>query len=489
MTLRSIGVDTIRFENIYYFTSRSCTELVPIFDRYSAAGPTRRAHEVAYVINEAHRIGISVLYYHHYHLDPEFSEGLFELDDSTPYSVMVAFQLIESLELANLPSLVELGVDMVGLGSCIEVIGPIAQRDSALIDDAIIQIATRAKNTFPGPITKICAYGAHFYPGGDILQARFWAHVDILTAILVFRVDGRTFRVDSPPLTQFPTPTLEQLVEGWKGLIAKYFRPFQERYNKPFIAVENGCVALEGAANWGVTFLTWGKARSSTTVSIADMRLHYLSQYLAFVSMDGYFGPGWYAYSFDPNFGGGVQDGYGFTPRLKVEDLIQELFLGRAVPRLIQVDGQRDDWSPAYLITSARSGGSFGATGIAGVYFTADEQYLYFMIEFEAVETKRGFLTLEIAAGRGSHPGLFVQCDNVYTVSGRWNGWLHTGYPEYTRVGTADVAVVGRSVELRIHRAFVERNLIWPPGMVRVTFHNALWQLESATEWLSLPVL
>ncbi len=487
--LRSIGVDTIRFENIYYFTSRSCTELVPIYDRYSAAGPTRRAHEVAYVINEAHRIGISVLYYHHYHLDPAFSEGLYEMDDSTPDSVMVVFRLIETLELAILPSLVALGVDMVGLASWIEGIGPIAERDPALIDDTIIRIVTRGRNAFPGPITKICVYGAHFYPGGDILHARFWAHVDVLTAILVFRVDGRTGRVDSPPLTSFPNPTVEQLVEAWKGLIEKYFQPFQERYNKPFIAVENGCVALEGAANWGVTFLYWEKAPSSTTVSISDMRLHYLSQHLAFVSMDGYFGPGWYTYSFDPNFGGGVQDGYDFTPRLKVEDLIQELFLGRAVPRLIRVDGQRDDWLPAYLITSARSEGSSGAAGIAGVYFAADEQYLYFMIEFEALVTKRGFLTLEIAAGRGGHPGLFVQCDNVYTVSERWNGWLHTGYPEYTRVGTADVAVAGSSVELRFSRAFVERNLIWPPGRVRVTFHNTLGQVENATEWLSLPAL
>ena len=58
--LQWLGVDGVRLRDIYYFEGLTGIDLFPIYDR-AWFGVTRRPHETAYVVNEAHRRGMSVI--------------------------------------------------------------------------------------------------------------------------------------------------------------------------------------------------------------------------------------------------------------------------------------------------------------------------------------------------------------------------------------------------------------------------------------------
>jgi hypothetical protein len=214
--LRRLGVDGIRLRDIYYFMGLNGTELVPIYNR-AWFGVTRRQHETDYVVNEAHRCGMSVVLGNAYF--PHVASRGYELFSANPTPREEFFTNVLEQEQISLRNWMELGVDIVDLGTQLETINnenSVTWEKARHIDTMLAQMADAVRKIYPGPLYHAALPFGAFYPGKTQLEAEFWEHYDILgSGMMALRV------------TSYSDPTLAQLIEGWGMLIEDYHQPFQ----------------------------------------------------------------------------------------------------------------------------------------------------------------------------------------------------------------------------------------------------------------------
>jgi len=306
-----------------------------------------------------------------------------------------------------------------------------------------------------------------------MLNAPLWESFDVIGAGL-----------GAMNLTPCRSPTLQQMIQGWQQTIQNTYAPFQQRYNKPFIAVENGCFAVEGCANWGSYCPLMPDAKfDESKTDLQLMRNYYLSQDVAFQPMEGYFGPGWHYYSFTPYACGGVRDS-SVNPRLKVEDIIQFLFLGEERPRIITIDGRLGDWLESYRVLNDPVADSRGKQDLTSLSFAQDEEYMYFRVDYVLPPT--GFLSVELDTNGDMGRDAFLLLNNVYSLDGTWwgNSFL---YEDRDKIGFVDSIDASNSIEMRVAKRFLIKLLTEYPVRARLVHCDRNWRTEDETTWIALP--
>lgn len=467
-----LGVDSIRLWDIYYVEGLDGTAVRPVYDKYLYS-VTRHPHETAYVVNEAHRLGLSVLLGNSY-IAYE-GDHAYELWDAQPVSLTEFYASVTARDNLSLADWLRLGVDIVGIGRGLTTVGhgPQSREDADRRAGAIVEMVRAARKIYPGPVYGMGLPLLEFYPGRSELEARFWSEFDILGAGL----SGLDVSAD-------PHPTLSEATQGWKDLIQKYFRPFQERFGKPFLAEENGCFAVEGCMRWGAWCeLIMGQAFDASRVEADEMRMWYLSQDAAFSSMPGYFGPGWHFFVLDPYRTGSIRYASP-NPRMMLEGVIQQLFLGSSKARHVTIDADLSDWRSEYYVGADAAGDSRGESDLLGLWFTQDDMYVYLRVDY--VRPPHGWLIIEVDADGDRRLDFSLFLNDVYTYDGTWWGQSFVRRPDERWLGFADSIDVSSTIEMRVPKRFVASFAQPSAWAVRLLHHDASWNREDEMGWLAL---
>ncbi len=481
--LRHLGFNSLTVHSAFYIDLKDDT----IRPRYDACGNTpnfwgqsKRPHEVAYIANEAHRQGFAVMLASFYvpfvPMGTALDQGL-ELCNYCPTNLdrfLIEHTCHTRQELAFWASL---GVDIAAIGIQLE----------GLCDAAIPlsegnelqeRLASVAREEFPGPITSLM--GVVYRPPGQD-QANifmpFWEKLDVLSIGINYPY--------LTPLTPYAQPTLEQLIAGWEQLIAHVFRPFQNRFNKPFIAYEVGTYPVLGCSNFGAWCRIAGRVEiAPSTFSVEDMERYFVSQHRAFEQMEGYYGAmhSFFYLTFDYREVGGHRDYANISPRGIVDDLIQQRFLGEARPRVVQIDGRTDDWdniSPTRF--SDPRGDSKGANDIIGMSYTSDELFLYFKIDY--LSAPSGYLLIQFDTSGNGKEDFFLMLNDVNGAWWRQETIYHPDHPRVPIIGIADAVDGPKFIETRIPRPFLVDYWTGGPFSVRLVHADRNWNVEDETVW------
>lgn len=452
--LAALGVKTVRIENPYYIMTLSGTDIVPVYDRYNW-GPTMRADELEYFIDEAHRLGMGTLLANWIGVDIASTGGKpYEIFQAQPPDMTAFWASNLTLTLSTMEMCTELGVEVASLGDCLEYVGPATAANRQRTSQMLSAAASASRTIYPGPIAYLSGISSEFERGESLLEAAFWGSVDILAA-----------GINQPEMRAMAStadPSVAEVAQTWERWIQTFFQPFQERFNKPFIAHENGCLPINGSILWGVYstfhFDTDPHFPETARIDISDMAIYYASQIQAFKEMDGYYGPGWYAYDFDPGMLGGVEDPTR-TPRLKVDDVIAEDFLGHAVHRVVAVDGLTDDWpSEAALVSDPTGDSDHAGDDITALWAVQDERYLYIRVDYSG--EREDTLNIDISIDGDSSPEFTLNCNAwPYKLCGatflRPQATLYRAYRWTDTLGVADIVFKGDHVELQLYKPFL----------------------------------
>ena len=373
----------------------------------------------------------------------------------------------------------ELGVDVVEIGRGLEGANYCqwTQEEAEFINLAVTRMAEAARDIYLGPIAHFGFPTCKFLPGRSMLEAELWSYFDIVGTTL-----------GEIPITPYRTPSFEQMMQGWQRLIQDVYSDFQRRYNKPFLAVDNGCPAVEGCASHGSLCYSHLQGFNSTQVSLADATLYYLTQDAAFNSMQGYFGPGWHFYVFSPGFLGSARDS-STNPRIKLDGVIQRIFLGQEKPRIITVDGEFDDWQSNYTVGEDPLGDAYGTADLLGLDFVEDEDYIYFRIRFESSPSQPSYLKLlmDTIGDDGADWGLLL--NNIWTLRNDWCGGAclySNGSMRGPQRGFADSINGDRGIEIRIAKRFFESDLDLSSLRVRLVHNSQSGIVWDETGWFEI---
>jgi hypothetical protein len=473
--LKYLGVDAIRALNAYCIADAQSTDIYPDYDtKYFTL--TKRPEEEAYVINEAHRLGMMVATGNIVNIQSE--NHWEELYAASPTPVENFFTNLAALNASSLDRWSHMGVDMVDLCPAVSSMNKYdnTYAQAVQLNDGIMQLAASARAVYAGPLLHSAHYGAKFFPGQSILQAPFWNSFDLIG------MSGWAIC-----LTDAVSPTLGQLVAGWRGLIDRYFQPFQRRYNKPFAMWENGSIAVTGCSRYGL-ICPRTEGYDPMRFDVSDMELYYRAHDIAFREMDGYFAPGWYSYPLHPYFRGGVRDTITATPRLKIEDTIQEICTGDAVPRIIQIDANSSDWLDTYVVGVDPSGDSRGNEDIVKLSYISDDDYLYFAVTYNAPLDSLGKVVMDIDTTGDGEADAVLLMSNDWSQIHDWASSLYSGADfSFPIVGFADAIDAGEMIELRIARRFLVDYLEVGCFRVRVAhFPMYSWTVEDTIDWVTL---
>jgi hypothetical protein len=216
---------------------------------------------------------------------------------------------------------------------------------------------------------------------------------------------------------------------------------------------------------------------------VEDMQLWYLSHDQAFGELNGYYGPGWHFYVFSPFSPGSIRD-RSVNPRLKVESVIQDIFLGEIRPNLIAVDGSVSDWLDNYEVGRDPVGDSSSRYDLETLSFTQDTSYLYFCVKY--ADSPTGHLTVEIDINGDLNADVLLKLTDQSTLDGTWwgNSWITDlkGAP----IGFVDSINVGSFVELRVHKRFLKGILSKQYLGIRLSHQSAARYVQDETNWFTL---
>jgi len=479
-----LGIQRIRFWNSYWIETRSSTEILS-YDTINFPGPTRHNDEMAYVANEAHRLGLEVSFGDLISVgqeDPFHEEELY-FADPVPFPVFI--ENYETLLGTSLSFWQDLGVDMVDLCPALSSIrrydNTYEQAES--LNESIGQLAESARTLYDGPLFHTAHYQSEFFPGENIMTASFWDSLDIIGIS----------QWGAEPLSERQDPSFAELVAGWLRLRTSYYEPFQERFNKPFILTETGSVPIEGCAKYGLV-CPWVTGIDTSLLDPSDMAAYYLSQAEAFTGMPGYVGPGWWDYRFNPYAPdpGGVREAESSTPRLKIEDTIQEICLGQSTPPIIAIDGELGDWMPEYRIENDEVGDSRGKSDLLGIDFVEDEAYLYFCVRFDTTPIQESILILYLNLDEDADIEWTLSLDNIWTIRDDWcgNAFLYDNPQRQGRhFGFADAIDGSDGIEIRLAKCFLGKTQDFDNLGIRARYQTQRGTIWDETDWISISVI
>jgi hypothetical protein len=470
--LRHLGIDAIRTLNAYCIADAESTDIYPNYN-WNYFTLTKRPEEESYVINEAHRLGMTVATGNMVNIESETHWE--ELYAASPAPMETFFGNLEALNSRSLDRWTQLGVDMVDLCPAVSSMNKYdnTYQQAVQSSDGIVDLVRNARESYPGPLMHAAHYMADFFPGESILRAQFWEEFDVIG------MSGWSIR-----LTDNPSPTTQELVNGWRALITNYFQPFQQRFDKPFLMWENGCLAAAGCARYGL-ICDRMPGYDALQPSLEDMARYYCAQDEAFQTMHGYYGPGWYRFPLHPYHRGGVRDTITATPRLKIEDTIQEICRGYAVPRIIQIDSDPSDWIGSYVVGTDPLGDARGVNDITSVSFTQDDDYLYFGVRYAAPPSTPGLMILRLDGGGASVVEVFL--NNIWTQIHDWKSDIYQGQMGTGPViGFADAIDAGSMIEVRIARRFLSGYLNGPSLTAQIVNFTQDWRPQDEAGWFDL---
>lgn len=475
-----LGIQSVRSWNEYYIESHTGFEISAVH-HVRFAGPTKRHFEEAYIVDEAHRLGLTVSLGNSVSVGNPTTGEWEEIFAASPSASQEFFDNYSQLNDDSLSRWQQLGVNMVdlcpGLSSLNQYDNTYAE--ATLLSNAIEQMVARARESFDGPIYHGAHFQVDFFPGQSILQAPFWNSFDI-TGLSAWNID----------LTRYPNPRIDQLISGWRDLIDRYFQPFQQRFDKPFLMWENGCFATEGCANYGL-ICSRIEGFDATKPSTEEMAKYYIAHDGAFQKMEGYFGPGWFAYPLAPDHQGGVRDTTNITFRLKIEDTIQQLCLGSVSHRLIEIDGDDSDWVDEYTIGIDPVGDSIGASDLTEVAFTKDDAYWYFRIAFASPPDIPAYIRIFIDETGDGQTEWELYLNNIWNPAkdwlSMWTAFLHErNINQGPRRGTVDTIEGSNFIEIRLARRFFGTNEPLSSFRVRVVQYSQSWNPLDEMGWFSI---
>ena len=152
--LQNLGVQTVRVPNCYYLPTLSGNELHPIYNRVNW-GPTRSPEETAYVVNEAHRLGLRVLLSNWIGVDADPAGVSRESWEARPSDPAAFWQNYAELTLNSMSEWRSLGAEIVSIGNAVEYVGPNTGANRSLTNTRLMELADAAREVYPGPIAYI----------------------------------------------------------------------------------------------------------------------------------------------------------------------------------------------------------------------------------------------------------------------------------------------------------------------------------------------
>lgn len=477
--LAEMGIDRINSWNEYYVSNETSPDIHPVYDTRRCGGgpPTKTSTEVAYIVNEAHRLGIAVTLGLVVSIGNPVTNTWGEICYASPQPLATFFSNYSLILFEHLAQWQRLGVDMVDLCPALSSLNGYENtyEEASAISAELQALASRARDHFSGPLYHGAHFPPDFFPGRSILYAPFWRSFDVIA------LSGWWGIV----LSSNPNPTLEQLVEGWEQLIEGVFQPFQRRFNKPFAMWENGCLAAEGCAKYGLLCERMDFFDPSKP-DTEEMVRYFVSHNTALRNMEGYYMPGWHRYPLVPYRAGGVRDAGQNTIRLKIDETIRSICSVEPVPSRIEIDGSLSDWDEASTVWTDPTGSSHGEQDILALAFQDDENYLYLRVEYASAPS--GDLRIEFDASGDLKRDFYANLSDLCTADGTWWGNSHVYDDDNTRIGIVDSLDIGDSIELRINRRFIQDYSLDENLAVRLLHYNswANWRLEDETSWLIL---
>jgi hypothetical protein len=440
-----LGFNAFRTYNEHYISSPTSTEIKKIFDLSNLPGPTKTLEEEAYVINEGHRLGLIVMAGNMYSIGNENFWG--ELFYASPDPLDIFISSMISLNADSLNNWTKLGVDIVDLCATLSQLNQYDNTfsEATELNEGIVEVAESSRKDYSGPIYHGTHYKPNFFPGVSILNAPFWDSFDIV-GLSGWGID----------LTGSRRTTVSSLVNGWERLIQEIFEPFQREKNKPFLFWENGTLIVEGCANYGLICALESNFNPEK-IDIQEMENYFISQNIAFKQMKGYFGPGWFGFSFSHYYRGGVRDTLHSTFRLKIEDEIQNINLGQALPRIIQIDGEFEDWLEEYIVATDPSGDANREEDITSLAFTQDDDYLYFKVEYASALSTVGYLDIRLDSNGDNREEFRIFLNNRWTDSNDWIGMMYN--PQKLNIGFVDAIDNDDAIEFRVAKRYLEEYL------------------------------
>jgi len=474
--LRDVGFDTVRIKDPYYTFGSTATEFHPVYDNFNA-GVSKRPEESQYVIDEAHRLGMKVVMSNWIGIDTRSTDGVYiETWQATPDPVDSYWRNYQTLMMTSMQVWQNLGVDIAAIADSLELVRPRTSANMAKTSDWFEEIARSARQYYEGPLT--CFTSCQWLPGEYIDEAPFWSAIDVLAPAI---------NDDYKPHVQSFDPTLEELIVAWNRLIRNYFQPFQQRYNKPFLAYHAGCLPIDGGAMWGVQLPGHYPARMSIQyVDLQEQRDWYESVLESFSEMEGFFGLGTFWYDFTHWMLGGVND-INMTPRLKpAEAFLSESFGGVAAERMIMLDGDLSDWDGIGVSIEDPAGDNrFHGDDLIRVQGFQDDAYLYCAIQYTALPA--GGLTVWLDTGGDNNWDFSIGIGPIQGTEEAWMGNVGDKDLPGRAVGVADVASRENCLEVRLHRRYIYGYS--GPISIRVTDANAAWtgDDDSIPSWMLIP--
>lgn len=453
--LKDLGFESVRDMNAYYISTLQGNEIYANYDSLDPM-PTKTDEEFAYFVNEAHRLGLRFIASNWIVVDKETTGGTYyEIWQANPSDINKYWSNYTKLTLDSMKKWFELGVDIAAIGNSMIGVGSKTDRNGTITERGLKEVAGLSRQIYPGPLTYFA--GMFLNPIGNktINRADFWRYLDILSigVILDFHES----------LSKSNDPTLDEVINSWERRIAKYLSPFQKRYNKPFIAHENGCFPLDGSVKWGVYF-EWvhpdpnGEGyvhpnKVNVKVDLSDQVLYFKAFFEAFKDMDGYYGPGVFWYTFRPGFMMGSLKYTRFCPRLKPVEEVFELYLkGSVSPKPIAVDGSLDEWGSRYDIADDPSGDNVSGDDIVSLKACKDDTYLYCGIVYR--DAPRGNLVLWVDIDNNGGPEYQITCD-IRRDNELWQAFIKR-MSDQKVIGFGDIMDENNTLEVRVPRSFLE---------------------------------
>jgi hypothetical protein len=181
-----------------------------------------------------------------------------------------------------------------------------------------------------------------------------------------------------------------------------------------------------------------------------------------------------------------VRDTIHITFRLKIEDEIQEINLGVTYPQIIQIDAKFDDWKESYKVYSDPIGDSRGQVDISSVYFTQDEDYLYFMVEYASLPPSQMFLTLNFDANTDKRTDFHLFLSDIYSEIHDWKGTIYGNQGQV--IGFSEAIDNNDGIEFRIAKRYLESYLTNSLSVLQLGFFNQDWTLIDDTSIIEIPI-
>jgi|GEM_PF-6526510 len=449
------GVDSIKIDPCWFSESLTSTDVIPLYD-YSDI-PTWTDEEIRYVVNEAHRLGITVVGSLQYWALDEMEWCGYCRQFITPSSWDKWMASYTDLvrHLASLYS--ELGADIFCPG--VELYNFAGELDEIwgghstsryLPNDewnrSMVSMIKSLRGIYSGPITWAAA-PLPLNLSDDTAYERMYelfACLDIIGLNAYFHPFGTS-----------SVPNWDEVIQRWETVKNNIVDPIAREFAKPIIFTEAGAASSTNALRQSIP--------ANKQVDLEAQLLYYQGLMETFRSDPQFLGAFWWDYGLTATAGfeptsGGIWD-WEHTPRLKpAMDYLINVYGGNQVDGdLVRLDGLGAEWQAEDLLAEDPAD-TLGSPDIAALHAKISSRYLYLHVKFHStvsISTLPYVLFFLDLDGDGRDDNRIS-----FGVShGRHVATLLGGGSDSTTYGFADAVMGDRDLELRLPLVYFDRDV------------------------------